>query len=61
VTLDDSPHVELVRLLSKRVPLYGSTLAVGGVERDLDGHIRRWPVAELSLSPSPQNLFSVIY
>jgi hypothetical protein len=50
-----------VRHLSDRIRLYGSTSTDGGKERDDDGHITRWPVAELSLSPAPQNLFAAVF
>lgn len=60
VDLLDTPQVELVRLLSDRTDIYGSTAATVK-ERDATGHITHWPVNELSLSPAPQNLFSVPY
>lgn len=60
VELDDTPQVELVRRLSDRVDLYGSTSATGK-ERNPDGGITSWPVTELSLSPVPVNLFSIPY
>lgn len=61
VELADSPQVELLRLLSRRVPIFGSTATTGGKQREPDGHITEWIVDELSLSPVPQNLFSIIY
>jgi hypothetical protein len=60
VELEETPHVELVQLLSRRVPIYGSTATSDRVERD-GPRIKRWIVDELSLSPSPQNLFSIPY
>lgn len=59
VQLTPGPQVELVQLLSDRVPLYGSTSA-RRVERD-NGHITRWLVDELSLSPTPQNPYALVY
>lgn len=61
VTLASSPQVEPVQHLADRIELYASTSTAHNVERDPNGHIRRWHVSELSLSPAPQNLFATIY
>lgn len=60
VELTPGPHAELVQLLSDRVPIYGSTATTKPVERD-DGHITRWLVDELSLLPTPQNPYALVY
>lgn len=60
VELIDSPQTRLVQHLSDRVDLYGST-AASHRQRDETGHITSWPVTELSLSPAPQNIFSIPY
>ena len=61
VELDDTPKVRLVRRLSDRVELFGSTSAEAGspVRREPTGEIVYWPVHELSLSPSPQNVMAI--
>jgi len=61
VELDDTPSTRLVRRLSDRVELFGSTSAERGapVRREPTGEILYWPVAELSLSPSPQNVMAI--
>lgn len=61
VELDDSPNVRLVQRLSERTDIYGSTSVEPGapVRRDHTGEILYWPVHELSLSPSPQNVMAI--
>lgn len=60
VELTESPHVELIQHLARRVPLYGSTATSDHVVRD-GPRLMRWIVDELSLSPVPQNLFATPY
>jgi hypothetical protein len=47
-------RVPLVRQLARRTPLFASTQPLNAVKRS-GAHIDQWHVAELTISPSPQN------
>ena len=62
VDLDESPQAQLVRELADDCELYVSSASSRmGKQVDDDGHIRRWSPIELSLSPSPQNPYALVF
>lgn len=62
VTLrENEPAVQLIRALAHRTPLFVSSQPLSrGVRRERSGHITRWPLAEITLTPAPSNRFARI-
>ena len=52
-------RVELIKRLSARAPIYGSSEALWA-KASTDGHIDEWPYWRQTLSTSPQNTHSIV-